>query len=254
MIAPKRLTSAMTPAAMLVAVLALLVAGGGIGYTAAKIGTSDLKDNAVTSRKIKNGNVRTGDLGPDAVNGAKVRDFSLSPNDLVRDARFTPAALRNGVEGDCLWKDFGSQIGAGPVGYRRDRFGTVHLTGHVSAEDGAAGDADCGGVDGAEEVEDLIAFTLPPALRPEVDIFRPIRLFGGTAATLLVGGPGGLTIEGLTIPDGAVAFGGVDQAGLGFTLDNQTFVARSANLYPRQPAQELSPAARRLVKEALGLD
>ncbi|MCD9198036.1 hypothetical protein [Aeromicrobium wangtongii] len=58
-----RLTRAMSPAALFIAVLALIVAtSAGSAYAAVKIGTKQLKSNAVTSAKIKDKTIRTGDL------------------------------------------------------------------------------------------------------------------------------------------------------------------------------------------------
>ena len=58
----------MPKASISVATLALVVAatGGVAAYAGAQIGTSDIKNNAVTSTKIKNGNVKTADLSPKA--------------------------------------------------------------------------------------------------------------------------------------------------------------------------------------------
>lgn len=53
-----------TTPAFFVAVAALVVAGSGIGYAAGQIGTTDLKDGAVTSRKIRNETIKTVDLAP----------------------------------------------------------------------------------------------------------------------------------------------------------------------------------------------
>ena len=53
----------MSPAALLISILALVVAASaGSAYAATKIGTKQLKDNAVTSTKIKNRTITTGDL------------------------------------------------------------------------------------------------------------------------------------------------------------------------------------------------
>jgi hypothetical protein len=58
-----RLTRAMSPAALMISVLALIVAtSAGSAYAATKIGTKQLKNNAVTSAKIKNRTVKTSDL------------------------------------------------------------------------------------------------------------------------------------------------------------------------------------------------
>jgi hypothetical protein len=71
-----------TKYANVTATLALVVALGGTGYAAATIGTSDIKDNAVTSAKIKNSNVKTRDIRNNAVKSAKVKDYSLSNQDV----------------------------------------------------------------------------------------------------------------------------------------------------------------------------
>lgn len=53
--------------ALVTSSLALAVAVGGTGYAAAKIGTNDIKNDAITSTKIKNG----------AVNGNDVKESTL---------------------------------------------------------------------------------------------------------------------------------------------------------------------------------
>jgi hypothetical protein len=63
-----RFRAATPTASMSVATLALVMAatGGISAYAGSQIGTSDIKNNAVTSAKIKNGNVATKDLSPKA--------------------------------------------------------------------------------------------------------------------------------------------------------------------------------------------
>ncbi len=70
-------------APMIVSVAALVVALGGTSYAAAKIGTSDIERDAVTSAKIDNGTVRSGD----------VKDGSLRKVDLA------PGAMTSGPRG-----------------------------------------------------------------------------------------------------------------------------------------------------------
>jgi len=55
---------------MIVAVIALIVALGGSAYAAKKIGSKQLKKNAVTTKKIKNGAVTAAKLANGAVKGA----------------------------------------------------------------------------------------------------------------------------------------------------------------------------------------
>jgi hypothetical protein len=45
-----------------ISLMALFVALGGIGYAAATVGTGDIKNSAVTSKKIKNGTIKKKDL------------------------------------------------------------------------------------------------------------------------------------------------------------------------------------------------
>lgn len=58
-----RLNRAMSPAALLISVLALVVAtSAGSAYAATKIGTKQIKNDAVTSAKIKNKTIKVSDL------------------------------------------------------------------------------------------------------------------------------------------------------------------------------------------------
>ena len=52
---------------LLVAAVLLLLATGGVGYAAGRIGTSDLKNGAVTSAKIKDQTIRRADLAPTTI-------------------------------------------------------------------------------------------------------------------------------------------------------------------------------------------
>jgi hypothetical protein len=82
--------------AMGVALVALVVALGGTSYAALRIGTKQIKNNAVTSEKIRNGHVRNVDLARNSVNTAKIvagavgglqiRDASIGNSDLANDS------------------------------------------------------------------------------------------------------------------------------------------------------------------------
>ena len=115
--------------AMGVALIALLVALSGTTYAATRIGTKQIKDNAITSPKIRNGAVKnidlarnsivtakivagavTGlqikdasvgnaDLGNDSVSGAKIRAGAVGNSDLANDA-VTSAKIRAGAVGN----------------------------------------------------------------------------------------------------------------------------------------------------------
>lgn len=78
--------------ALVIALIALFVSIGGVGYAASKIGTNDLKNGAVTSKKLdKNAvktkkihdqAVKTDKIADGAVNSLKVEDNSLTGNDI----------------------------------------------------------------------------------------------------------------------------------------------------------------------------
>ena len=58
--------------AMGVALIALVVALSGTTYAAVRIGTNQIRDNAITSAKIRNGAVRNIDLARNSVVTAKI--------------------------------------------------------------------------------------------------------------------------------------------------------------------------------------
>src|SRR5205823_17812 len=79
-------------AAMLVAVIALFMSLGGVGYAATTIGTGQLKNGAVTTtklhkqsvstNKLQRNAVTTNKLADNAVTGQKVADDSLTGDDI----------------------------------------------------------------------------------------------------------------------------------------------------------------------------
>ena len=82
--------------AMGVALIALVVAMGGSSYAALRIGTKQIKNNAVTSDKIRNGAVKNIDLARNsvvtakivasAVTGLQIKDASVGNADLGNDS------------------------------------------------------------------------------------------------------------------------------------------------------------------------
>lgn len=222
---PQPLGRALSPAAAIIALLALVLAGAGVGYTAGKVDTKDLANNAVTSAKVKNG--------------------SLKAADLVKDAKLKRPELGDGGQNDCLWTSAEEQIpGLSPVGYRTDRFGTTHLSGIALLEDGPGGDAMCGGP--GEAVEDGTIFTLPKKARPDASLFLP---GGTTESTLLIAGPGGLDLGGgVFLPFGTVACS--TSSGGGCWLEGTSFPTRSAKVAPRAPhgSKAITPRGRELLK------
>ena len=212
--------------ANVVATLALILAAGTGGAVAAKelIDTDDIEKNAITSKLIDNGQVKSKDLKDNkGVKGADVQDGSLSGADIgaaavatanladgavgsgkiaagaVGSAELTnleaphlvgsagEPAFGDGGEGDCLWRNVHPPLdgitGLNPVSFYKDPLGIVHLEGLAIAADGSGGDAMCGGADG---ITDSIAFTLPPAYRPQTS--GQYDAPGGFASGVLISG------------------------------------------------------------------
>ena len=69
--------------ATVVAYLALFIALGGSAYAASKVGTRDLKPNAVTSPKIRNGAIRASDVQAFAIRSERVNVPAGAPNGSV---------------------------------------------------------------------------------------------------------------------------------------------------------------------------
>jgi hypothetical protein len=82
--------------ALVVALVALFVSLGGVGYAATKIGTADIKDGAVTdsklhkrsvvTNKIKNQAVTETKIAPGAVTKGKLGDLAVGPSQLAKDS------------------------------------------------------------------------------------------------------------------------------------------------------------------------
>lgn len=69
---------------MIVAVIALSVAIGGTAVAAIKIGTKQLKKNAVTTQKIKKNAIKKSKIAKNAVDDSRTADYKLLGNKLVR--------------------------------------------------------------------------------------------------------------------------------------------------------------------------
>jgi hypothetical protein len=67
--------------AMVVALIALFMSIGGVGYAASMIGTNQIKSGAVTTRKLHNGAVTTKKIQNGAVRSSQVRNGSLLAKD-----------------------------------------------------------------------------------------------------------------------------------------------------------------------------
>ena len=81
--------------AMVVASIALFVAIGGISWAAATIGTRDIKQGAVTKKKLHKKAVSTKKIKNNAVNGAKIKPGAVSREAQSQDQRTLWAAVES---------------------------------------------------------------------------------------------------------------------------------------------------------------
>lgn len=84
----KRVVEASGPAGFLASLAALVLATNvGVAYATAKITTKQIADDAITSQKIRDGQVRNPDLANGAVTSAEVKDGSLAASDFSASTR-----------------------------------------------------------------------------------------------------------------------------------------------------------------------
>jgi hypothetical protein len=105
------MTSRLRPSpAFVVALIALFVSIGGVGYAASKIGTDDIKSQAVTkpklakkavsSGKLDGQAVTTGKIAADAVRSGKINDGAVKTNNLADDGVTGDKVLNDTLTGD----------------------------------------------------------------------------------------------------------------------------------------------------------
>ena len=73
----KKISTKRPSPALVISVLALFVALGGSAYAASKVGTKDIRKNAITAAKIKKNAVTTAKVKNNAITGAKIDESSL---------------------------------------------------------------------------------------------------------------------------------------------------------------------------------
>lgn len=88
--------------AMVVALLALVVAVGGTAVAATKIGTNQIKNNAVTKKKIKKGAVSTNRLAAKAVTNGKLGPQAVKSGKLADEAVITSKIAGGAVDNSKL--------------------------------------------------------------------------------------------------------------------------------------------------------
>jgi hypothetical protein len=201
----RRLSPAVSLVALFIALLALVAAAAGAGYAGGTVGAKDLKKNSVTAAKIKKNAVTTKKIKNNAVNGAKIADGSVGIADLPAEEAQHAVQFSNGGEGDCVWQGGGALIpGLSSPTFRKDRFGTVHLTGILVGSNGAGGDGACdSGAPG--QASDIIAFMLPAGYIPAKTVIVPGSVSGTGGAGAIIVGAAGLVSGTISLPPGAVA-------------------------------------------------
>jgi hypothetical protein len=135
--------------------LGVFIALGGTSYAVARnsIGTAQLKNNAVTSGKVRNGALTAKDLSANALKaGPRGPRGQIGPTGATGPAGPTgsaeawkPLPFING------WKNYGSiwELGS----YRKDQLGIVHLRGLITFPGGPTGGS--------------VIAVLPPGYRPQ---------------------------------------------------------------------------------------
>ncbi len=73
----KQIRKRLTYANVMSSIAVFLVLGGGAAYAAKKIGSNEIKSNAITTAKIKKNAVTTAKIKKNAVTGAKVKESTL---------------------------------------------------------------------------------------------------------------------------------------------------------------------------------
>ena len=201
--------------------------------------TSDIANNAVTTRKIKNGGVRKADLAP--------------PEAFHRIGATGQPAFGNGGQGDCIWL----KLTAPPLdpfnspGFYKDPFGEVHLTGVFTNLNGFGGDAACDG----DDLADSIIFTLPTGYRPNRLIVVLNYQYDGAisgAEQFIINGDAPVVSGPVTIPAGAVipsTLGSSD--GQQTIIDGITFRAAGPGNPARRGPVELTGEAAELLDRIL---
>jgi hypothetical protein len=232
----RRAGSAISPLALLVALLALVASAAGVGYAAGQIGTNGIQNNAITAAKIKKNAVTAKKIKKNSITAAKVKDGSLSVADLPSQEKYRTATLLTGGEGDCIWTSADSEVpGLGLPSFRKDRDGVVHMSGVAIAVDGPGGDGACDPSDPGQS-NDGIAFTLPAGYVP----FKSMIFAVGGGIGLLIAGPNGVVTPDIILPPGAVA---VLSSGTPIALDGISFEAAGAPTVAKLAAGRSTPAA-----------
>jgi len=82
----KRILNSRPAPSMIVALVALFVAMGGVSYAAATIGSAQIKNNSIRSKDIRNGTVASKDVKDNSLTGSDVLSSSLGKVPKANDA------------------------------------------------------------------------------------------------------------------------------------------------------------------------
>jgi hypothetical protein len=84
---------------VLAAIAFFAVVAGGSAYAAATIGSKDIKKNAVLSKHIKNGQVKSSDLGANSVASNKIKDGQVNGDDLAANSVGSDKIIDGSISG-----------------------------------------------------------------------------------------------------------------------------------------------------------
>jgi hypothetical protein len=165
----RRIFSHRPSAAMIVALLALFIALGGVSYGVATIGTGDIKNRAVTTKKLKNGAVTTKKLKNGAVTTKKLRNRAVTGTKVKID----------GLGGDVINE---SSLGKVPSAANADNATTADTARNATALDGPLasgktlrGNFSVAGTNNPNGFvdESSISFAIPLASAPTFNVRTP---------------------------------------------------------------------------------
>jgi hypothetical protein len=182
---------------MIVALIALFVAMGGVGYAATKIGSAQIKNNSIRTQDIRNRTIRGKDVRTGTITGKQIKNVE----------RYhevgTPGqpAFKNGAANFVPTDKSGNPLPNpySTAAFLKDTDGFVHLRGTLTSVDTGR-----------------VAFTLPRGYRP-----RKILDIGVIAGSF----NGGNSIGYVYVhPNGDVETGGV-KGTANYALDSVSFLA-----------------------------
>jgi hypothetical protein len=204
-----RLSDRRPSPALVIALIALFVSLGGVGYAAISVGTREIRNNAIRTQDVRNNELRGRDVRNSSLTGADVALNSITGADVRESTLDFGTALFDGRPVNeptrFLGSPGGHPFGAGfrvatqsecagclAPGFWRDGIGVVHLQGAVQGPDTG------------------VLFTLPEGYRPSGNVrFAVLSSSSGSDSTgVLTITPGGVVVltngdfDGVTSLDG----------------------------------------------------